>query len=425
MTDRELELQLRAWYRGEVPASEMAPAALRLTVAAIPQTVVRPTVIASRRRVSLIAAAAALAATLIGLLALGPGHAPTQTPSPSRSDVTSSLLVVAPSIEPTPTPFDATGLMIVYQVDGSTAHIFTLDAATQERREVTDVSYDTADLQQGATVLIRWLSDRRTVALFSRSDGTAAGDQIDAATGTVTPPATLIQSLSTDGAFGARTDEDIVVFDRQGQVVRHLALPPTHGLNDLGPWSPDGTTIAVAGCQPCNIGGKGPDKTNREHIYLLPVDGSPARVLGDEASDRGFNNDLAWSPDGGTIAASMGGIVLVDVATGRMTRLTSNANDYQPTWSDDSERLAYLRYFGSGIGIWTIDAPGTNRTRLTTAPASPVDGSSEDSGLVWSPDGTTILFTRSVLGETFGDLWQVPSTGGTPELLFGNATADW
>jgi Tol biopolymer transport system component len=425
MTDRELELQLRAWYRADVPAAEMAPPALRLSVAAIPKTVVSPTLIVSRRQVSLIAAAAALAVTLIGLLALGPGRTPTQTPSPSPSEVTSSLPVVAPSIEPTPTPFDASGLMVVYQVEGSTAHILTLDPVTQDRRQVVDVPYDTANIQGGVSMFIRWLSDRRTVALFSKSDRIVAGDQVDAVTGGITPAATLIESLSPDGTLGAGTDQDIVISDRQGRVVRHLALPASGGLSDLGPWSPDGTTIAMSGCQPCNIGGKGPDKTNHEHIYLVPVDGSPARVLGDEASDRTFNQDLAWSPDGATIAASMGGIVLVDVGSGRMTRLTSNANDYLPTWSDDGGRIAFVRSFGSGLGIWVMDADGSNRTHLTIAPPEPGDNASEDERPVWSPDGTTIIFTRSILGQTFGDLWQVPSTGGQPSLLLENAVADW
>jgi len=423
MTDRELELQIRAWFRAEVPASEVAPAALRARVLVLPRTVIRPAVIVSRRRISLLAAAAVLAVTLIGLLALGPGHAPTPAPSPSAS-AQSSLSLVEPSLAPTPTPFDASGLMVVYQVDGSTAHVFTLDPMTQERREVTSLAYEPRDIQRGVSVLVRWLSDRRTVALFSRLDVPIAGDQIDAATGAVTSPATLIESLSPDGTLGARTEEDIAIFDRQGQVVRHLPLPPTHGLSDLGPWSPDGTFIAVSGCQPCNGAGKGPDSTHREHLYLLPVDGSPARVLGDEASGR-FLNGLAWSPDGRSIAAPMGGIVVVDVASGRITRLTSNPNDLRPTWSDDGRRIAFERSFGSGLGIWVMDADGTNLTRLTTPAQQPADKTSQDRAPVWSPDGATILFSRGIAGETFGDLWQVPSASGTPALLFHNAVADW
>src|SRR5690348_11415569 len=105
MTDRELELQLRAWYGAEVPDSEVAPVALRASVLALPRTVVRPAVIVWRRRVSLLAAAAVLAATLVGLLVLGPGHAPTPSPSPSTS-AESSLLLVEPSLAPTATPFN-------------------------------------------------------------------------------------------------------------------------------------------------------------------------------------------------------------------------------------------------------------------------------------------------------------------------------
>jgi Tol biopolymer transport system component len=196
-------------------------------------------------------------------------------------------------------------------------------------------------------------------------------------------------------------------------------------LSDLGPWSPDGTLIVASGCQPCNLAGKGPDSTNHVHLYLLPVDGSAARVLGDVATDGGFNNDLAWSPDGGTIAVTLGGIVLVDVATGKVTRLTSNPNDFEPTWSDDGRRIAFVRSFGSGLGIWVMDVDGTNLARLTTAPAKPDDHSSEDGAPVWSPNGSTILFTRRIAGTTFGDVWRVPSAGGTPERILQNAVADW
>jgi hypothetical protein len=424
MTERELELQLRAWYRSEVPATEAAPIALRASVLTVPRTVVRPAVVLSRRRISLFAAAAVLVATLIGLLALGPGHTPTPTSSPSAS-AESSAVLVGPSLEPTPTPFDASGLMIVYQVDGSTAHVFTLDPATQARRDVALLRYEPTDVQRGYSVLVRWLSDRRTVALFSRLDQAIAGDQIDASTGAITPPATLIESLSPDGTQGARTDEDIAIFDRQGQIVRHLPRPPTQFLSDLGPWSPDGTLIVASGCQPCNIAGKGPDSTNRAHLYLLPVDGSPARVLGDVATEGGFSNDLAWSPEGGTIAVTLGGIVLVDIATGRVTRLTSNRNDFQPTWSDDGRRIAFVRSFGSGLGIWVMDADGANLARLTKALAEPGDNASEDGVPVWSPDGSMILFTRRIAGATFGDVWRVPSAGGTPERILQNAVADW
>ena len=38
MTDDQLELRLRDWYRAEVPVDETAPAALRLGLVTVPQT---------------------------------------------------------------------------------------------------------------------------------------------------------------------------------------------------------------------------------------------------------------------------------------------------------------------------------------------------------------------------------------------------
>ena len=37
MTDDQLELRLRDWYRAEVPADETAPTALRTSLAALPR----------------------------------------------------------------------------------------------------------------------------------------------------------------------------------------------------------------------------------------------------------------------------------------------------------------------------------------------------------------------------------------------------
>lgn len=91
MIDREFELELRAWYSADVPISEMAPATLRASVAAIPRTVVRPVVMGtSRRRIVLLAAAAMVGVTLGALLIGGPGEQSTPPPS-ARATLESTL----------------------------------------------------------------------------------------------------------------------------------------------------------------------------------------------------------------------------------------------------------------------------------------------------------------------------------------------
>ena len=66
MTDDQLELRLRDWYRAEIPADETAPTALRSRLVSIPRVSPLPRRrFASRRGVTLLAAAA-----LVGVLVL-------------------------------------------------------------------------------------------------------------------------------------------------------------------------------------------------------------------------------------------------------------------------------------------------------------------------------------------------------------------
>jgi galactose oxidase-like protein len=86
MTDHELEQRLRDWYRSEIPADEMAPAALRSSLQAIPGGV--PAVRrggAGGRGFTLLAAAALLGllagTAIVGAILMNPPHVPTTTPA--------------------------------------------------------------------------------------------------------------------------------------------------------------------------------------------------------------------------------------------------------------------------------------------------------------------------------------------------------
>jgi hypothetical protein len=77
MTDRELELQLRAWYRARADQSMTAPAELAASVLAIPdEEPVRPEFFGSRRTLLLMAAALLLALVVGTAVAIGEGLLP-------------------------------------------------------------------------------------------------------------------------------------------------------------------------------------------------------------------------------------------------------------------------------------------------------------------------------------------------------------
>jgi Tol biopolymer transport system component len=153
--------------------------------------------------------------------------------------------------------------------------------------------------------------------------------------------------------------------------------------------SPDGRRIAVAGYQ----GGQ-------FHLWVMNADGSGLRRLTEGPWD---DRCPAWSPDGRRLAFSSerGGdpvkgspyrIWTVEVASGRLTRLTGTANqqgphqdtpweDFDPTWSADGERVLFVRGSVAGTAlqartIAAVAAEGSGPvTVVHTEPADAPPGS--------------------------------------------------
>ena len=135
--------------------------------------------------------------------------------------------------------------------------------------------------------------------------------------------------------------------------------------------SPDGSMLAYAGN----------DAGGRPVIVVADVDGTNVRPL-EKTGRFGAVVGPEFSPDGSQIVFQArspneaGDIFVVDVATGATTRVT----DLEPAYSS-------LWYMGPHFG----------------------------------PDGRTIYYTRPRTGGGAWDLWSVPASGGTPELVLRDA----
>ena len=405
---RDFEMRMTdifAEYADRAPV-EVDPISMTATVARRRTRLAWPT---STRRVSWLVIGAVLA-----LLALG-----------AALVVGSYLLRPHPSI-------GGGGLMLINQAEwpGSdatrqvTMHVFSLDEATGDRVPIVDLPPSGRSYGWMSAV---WSPDH-THALLADGGGSVRG-VVDVASHLLSPlrlqfgdaPVDAEQrSLWSRGSDRiasivsndtTNTQGSILISDLAGREVRRLAVPP--GWTAGRPtWSPDGSSLILAGCQlPCA------DGSIASHLLLVPVDGSPMRVLLEPAASYG---PAIWSPDGSTIAfESPVGIQTMDIATGRQ-RIVTRGNDVQPAWSPDGRRLAFARLddqYANGA-IYVVDVDGKDLRRLTEDTHN-----GNVSNPDWSPDGTMLTFGRQL--GVYSDVWVVGADGGEPRQLVKNATSDW
>jgi dipeptidyl aminopeptidase/acylaminoacyl peptidase len=176
------------------------------------------------------------------------------------------------------------------------------------------------------------------------------------------------------------------------------------GAESLPRWAPDGRRLAFVSSPP----GEG-----RSDICILPVTSGGERVV--VCSVDGQVSDLAWSPDGGTLAFAVRD---ADVEQYGKPGEKREAKDMPP------RRITHLRYRLNGAG-WTTDRPArifVVPADGSAAPKSLTPGPYQADGLAWSPDGSRIAFTAA-RHDTWDldwavDLWTVASDGRSePERL--------
>ena len=124
-------------------------------------------------------------------------------------------------------------------------------------------------------------------------------------------------------------------------------------------------------------------QNNNYDLYILSLAGKPPIRLTDTPSID--ETAPAWSPDGQTIAfaakSAGGGQIWTINADGQArTRLThSNAIDESPAWLPDGKRIAFDSNRERGYKIWVMNVDGTGLQRLTDDP------NSNDGDLAWWP----------------------------------------
>ena len=193
---------------------------------------------------------------------------------------------------------------------------------------------------------------------------------------------------------------DIYTINFGGSGLRNLTNSPEE---DTYPaWSRDYQKIAYF------------SEAGPEGIYIMNADGSDKRLVAavDDVEH------ITWSPDGTRLAfqasiASVHGVHVVAAAGGVPQPLSTSPTGYSPSWSPDGKTIVYASGDGYGSEIYLIDATGKNRRNITYgwgATTGEVDP-------VWSPDGSLIAFARLSGPVTAMGVWVMNADGTNPRQI--------
>ncbi len=133
----------------------------------------------------------------------------------------------------------------------------------------------------------------------------------------------------------------------------------------------------------------------------------PIRLTEDQAEDW----QPAWSPDGHRLAfvSNRSGedqIYVMGANGAELTCLTEGAGrNWAPAWSPDGTRFAFVSDRDGQTEIYVMEADGSKPTRLTDDPAHDLDPA-------WSPDNTRIAFVSTRAGDA--DIYVMEADGSNP-----------
>jgi TolB protein len=166
---------------------------------------------------------------------------------------------------------------------------------------------------------------------------------------------------------GSWTETQLVTSRADGS--DRLPLTSDHAAYWCAALSPDGDRVAATR----------QDSTGMQ-IWIVSTDGSGARALTHFTKAQGRPQCAAFSPDGRRIAVQsemadpqdttreIGHLWIIDVASGRATRLAEHTAPYRdelPAWFPDGRRLAFQSDRTGQWEVWVMNADGTGARQVT------------------------------------------------------------
>ncbi len=185
--------------------------------------------------------------------------------------------------------------------------------------------------------------------------------------------------------------------EEEGLAVAEVASGAVTPLTPSGrypTWSPDGRSIAFV---------------DRERLWAVPAEGGAPRRLGNRKIDEAAAP--SWSPDSQRLAymASAGTKFRQDLFTigadgSGERRLVQGISDFQtPQWSPEGSPIAFVKELPHYVtAVYTVRPDGTGLKRISVSP-----GRESSDSPAWSADGSSLLYTR----------WRYRFGGGTDVFL--------
>ena len=191
-----------------------------------------------------------------------------------------------------------------------------------------------------------------------------------------------------------------------------LALT-TRGIRQTNPrFSPDGTWIAYASSS----------LTRYPQIRLVRPDGSDDHAL----VDRNGGSGLSWTPDGKSLVYDemevhrtyyrFFDLRRVDVATGRVSRLTRGLRARDPDVSPDGRSVVFVRKMGDRSELHLVGLDGSGPRALTVSAPQTEWGDPR-----FSPDGTKVVASRWTQGGWLDIALVDVASGASTELTHDRA----
>jgi Tol biopolymer transport system component/tRNA A-37 threonylcarbamoyl transferase component Bud32 len=196
-----------------------------------------------------------------------------------------------------------------------------------------------------------------------------------------------------------------------------LRLTAGPGDDDSPAWSPDGRFVAFMR-----------HSKNVTGYFIVPSLGGTERKIADAYSDPiTFGSLLAWSPDGRNLLVtdrssaqdSHENILLISIENGQRRVVLTPPGPYLAgaTYAPDGRYIAFVQ--GAGIlaqEVFVLRLAKGDAVQLTSDKAL-------ISGLAWTPDSKSIVFSSSRTGMQ--SLWRIRVAGGLPAPVVSGIDGAW